>query len=162
VSACRQVAVRGARPEDWLAVQSLLRELDELHAELVPGYFQAAARTELEWGSLLGDSTALALVAIDEVEGGSPVGFVSLRLYDTPADPTMVPRRRGHVETLIVNARQRRRGIGRRLLVTAAEWAKARAATEMILTTWAGNSDADAFYQRLGYRVLSQVLRTSL
>jgi diamine N-acetyltransferase len=74
----------------------------------------------------------------------------------------MVPRRRAHVETLIVNARQRRRGIGRRLLVTAAEWAKARAATEMILTTWAGNSDADAFYQRLGYRVLSQVLRTSL
>jgi ribosomal protein S18 acetylase RimI-like enzyme len=162
VSARRQVAVRGARPEDWLAVQSLLRELDELHAELVPGYFQAAARTELEWGSLLGDSTALALVAIDEVEGGSPVGFVSLRLYDTPADPTMVPRRRGHVETLIVNARQRRRGIGRRLLSASADWARARGATEMVLTTWVGNSEADAFYQRLGYRVLSQVLRASI
>ena len=49
MSAHRQVAVRGARPEDWLAVQSLLRELDELHAELVPGYFQRATRTELEW-----------------------------------------------------------------------------------------------------------------
>jgi ribosomal protein S18 acetylase RimI-like enzyme len=162
VSARQQVAVRAARPEDWLAVQSLLRELDELHAELVPTYFQPATRTEQEWRRLLGDATALALVAADEVQRGTPVGFLSLRLYDTPADPTMVPRRRAHVETLIVNARQRRRGIGRRLLVTAAEWAKARAATEMILTTWAGNSDADAFYQRLGYRVLSQVLRTSL
>jgi ribosomal protein S18 acetylase RimI-like enzyme len=158
VSARRQVAVRGARPGDWLAVQSLLRELDELHAELVPAYFQPATRTELEWGRLLGDSTALALVAVDE-EGGAAVGFLSLRLYDTPADPTMVPRRRGHLETLIVGARQRRRGIGRRLLATATDWARARGAAEMVLTTWVGNADADAFYQRLGSRVLSQVLR---
>ena len=158
----RQVAVRAARPEDWLAVQSLLRELDELHAELVPAYFQPATRTELDWGRLLGDSTALALVAVDESAGGAAVGFLSLRLYDTPADPTMVPRRRGHVETLIVNTRQRRRGIGRRLLSAAGARARARGATEMILTTWVGNSEADAFYQRLGYRVLSQVLRASL
>jgi len=161
VSARRQVAVREARPADWLAVQSLLRELDELHAELVPAYFQPATRTELEWGRLLGDSTALALVAVDE-EGRAPVGFLSLRLYDTPADPTMVPRRRGHVETLIVNARHRRRGVGRGLLAMAADWARTRGAAEMVLTTWVGNAEADAFYQRLGYRVLSQVLRASL
>ena len=162
MSARRQVAVRAARPEDWLAVQSLLRELDELHAELVPAYFQPATRTELEWGTLLDDPTALALVAVEEVEGGTPIGLLSMHLYDTPADPTMVPRRRGHTETLIVNARQRRRGIGRRLLAAASDWARARGATEMVLTTWVGNSEADAFYQRLGYRVLSQVLRASL
>ena len=159
----REVAVRPARPEDWLAVQSLLRALDELHAELVPAYFRPATRTEPEWRRLLGDSAALALVAVDEVEGSRPpVGFLSLRVYDTPADPTMVPRRRGHVETLIVNARQRRRGIGRRLLATAADWARARGATEMVLTTWVGNAEADAFYERLGYRVLSRVLHAKI
>lgn len=157
-----QVAVRAARPEDWLAVQSLLRELDELHAELVPEYFRPATRTEPEWRRLLGDSTALALVALDAGEGTSTVGFLSLRIYDTPADPTMVPRRRGHLETLIVNARQRRRGIGRRLLATATDWARARGATEMVLTTWVGNAEADAFYERLGYRVLSRVLQAKL
>ncbi len=61
-----QVAVRPARPEEWLGVQSLLRELDELHAELVPEYFRPATRTESEWRRLLGDSTALVLVALDE------------------------------------------------------------------------------------------------
>jgi ribosomal protein S18 acetylase RimI-like enzyme len=163
VSPPGQVAVRAARPEDWLAVQSLLRELDELHAELVPSYFRPATRTEPEWRRLLGDSTALALVAFDEVEGShTPVGFLSLRVYDTPADPTMVPRRRGHIETLIVGARHRRRGIGGRLLGTAADWARARAATEMVLTTWIGNTEADAFYERLGYRVLSRVLHAAL
>jgi ribosomal protein S18 acetylase RimI-like enzyme len=162
VSPRGQVAVRPARPEDWLAVQSLLRELDELHAELVPAYFQPATRTEPEWRRLLGDAAALALVALDEGKGTAPVGFLSLRVYDTPADPTMVPRRRGHLETLIVNARQRRRGIGRRLLVKAADWARARGATEMVLTTWVGNAEADAFYERLGYRVLSRVLHAKL
>ena len=157
-----QVAVRPARPEDWPAVQSLLRELDELHAELVPEYFRPATRTESEWRHLLGDAAALALVALDEGKGTAPVGFLSLRVYDTPADPTMVPRRRGHLETLVVNARQRRRGIGRRLLATAADWARARGATEMVLTTWIGNDEADAFYERLGYRVLSRVLHARL
>lgn len=157
-----QVAVRPARPEDWLVVQSLLRELDELHAELVPAYFRPATRTEPEWRRLLGDAAALALVALDEGAGTAPVGFLSLRVYDTPADPTMVPRRRGHVETLIVNARQRRRGIGRRLLAAAADWARARGATEMVLTTWVGNAEADAFYERLGYRVLSRVLHAKI
>jgi len=162
VSPPGQVAVRAARPEDWLAVQSLLRELDELHAELVPAYFRPATRTEPEWRRLLGDAAAVALVAVDEVEGTAPVGFLSLRVYDTPADPTMVPRRRGHLETLIVNARQRRRGTGGRLLARAADWARARGATEMVLTTWVGNLEADAFYERLGYRVLSRVLSAKL
>ena len=158
-----QVAVCPARPEDWLAVQALLRALDELHAELVPAYFRPATRTEPEWRRLLGDATALVMVAVDEVEGSrAPIGFLSLRVYDTPVDPTMVPRRRGHVETLIVNARQRRRGIGRRLLAMAADWARARGATEMVLTTWVGNAEADAFYERLGYRALSRVLHAKI
>lgn len=158
-----QVAVRAARPDDWLAVQALLRELDELHAELVPAYFRPATRPEPEWRRLIGDSTALALVAVDEVEGSqAPVGFLSLRVYDTPPDPTMVPRRRGHLETVVVDARHRRRGIGRRLLGTAADWARARGASEMVLTTWVGNTEADAFYERLGYRILSRVLHAGL
>ena len=121
---------------------------------------EPATRTELEWRRLLGDSTALALVAVDEARARRRrSGSWSLRLYDTPADPTMVPRRRGHVETLVVSARQRRRGVGRRLMAAAADWARGRGAAEMVLTTWVGNGEADAFYERLGYRVLSRVLQ---
>jgi predicted GNAT family acetyltransferase len=32
----------------------------------------------------------------------------------------------------------------------------------MVLTTWVGNSEADAIYERLGYRVLSRVLHARL
>jgi ribosomal protein S18 acetylase RimI-like enzyme len=162
VSASEKAQVRGARYEDWPAVARLLREVDELHAAIAPGYFRVAARAESEWRRLLTDPTAAALIADADAPAGQPVGFLSIRVYDTPADPTMVPRRRGHVETLVVEARHRRHGIGRRLLAEATEWARARGAVELVLTTWSGNADADGFYRRLGYRILSRVLHAAI
>ncbi|HEY4392871.1 MAG TPA: GNAT family N-acetyltransferase [Polyangia bacterium] len=153
------VAVRRAGREDWPGVEALLREVDELHAALAPAYFRTGARAEIEWRRLLGEPTAAAWVACD---GAATQGLLALRLYETPTDPTMVPRRRAHLETLVVATRARRRGIGRRLVATAAEWARASGAVEMVLTTWAGNAAADAFYERLGYRVLSRVLHAPL
>jgi len=153
------VTVRRARQEDWSGVESLLREVDELHAELAPAYFRAGARAEVEWRRLLGEATAAAWVA---TAGAETLGLLALRLYETPPDPTMVARRRAHLETLVVARGARRRGIGRRLVAAAAAWARARGAVEMLLTTWAGNAAADAFYERLGYRVLSRVLHAPL
>jgi ribosomal protein S18 acetylase RimI-like enzyme len=155
-----QVAVRRARHEDWPAVEALLREIDRQHAALAPGYFRVATRDASEWRRLLGDTTALALVAVGE--RGTPCGFLLLRIFDTPADPTMVPRRRGHLETLVVAGALRRLGIGRQLLAEGTAWARGQGAVEMILTTWAGNTEADAFYQRTGYQVLSRVLHLSI
>jgi ribosomal protein S18 acetylase RimI-like enzyme len=157
----RAVAVRPARQQDWPAVQLLLGEIDELHAALAPGYFRVGARSGGEFRQLLGDATALALVATG-ADRARLSGFLSVRIYDTPADPTMLPRRRAHVETLIVAASQRRRGIGRRLLAEATDWARRQGAVEIVLTTWAGNAAADAFYERLGYRLLSRVLHAPL
>ena len=153
------MSVRRAHQGDWPGVEALLREVDELHAELAPAYFRAGARAEIEWRRLLGEATAAAWVACD---GAATLGFLALRLYETPPDPTMVARRRAHLETLVVARGARRRGIGRQLVAAASEWARARGAVEMVLTTWAGNAAADAFYERLGYRVLSRVLHAPL
>lgn len=154
-----EARVRRAHPEDWPAVAALLREVDELHAALAPAYFRAGGRAEAEWRRLLSDPTAAALVA---TAGAGPLGFLAVRLYETPPEPTMVPRRRAHLETLVVAAGARRRGLGRQLVAAAADWARGQRAVEMVLTTWAGNAAADAFYERLGYRVLSRVLHARL
>jgi ribosomal protein S18 acetylase RimI-like enzyme len=66
------------------------------------------------------------------------------------------------VETLVVSRACRRHGIGRALMAEAAGWARRKGAAELVLTVWAGNSEAEAFYQRLGYRTLSQVLHAPL
>jgi ribosomal protein S18 acetylase RimI-like enzyme len=162
VSAREGVAVRRARQEDWPAVEGLLREIDEQHAALAPGYFRLATRAETEWRRLLGDATAAALVAVEAEAPNVARGFLSLRVFDTPADPAMVPRRRGHLETLVVATARRRLGIGRRLLAEGTAWARGQGAVEMVLTAWVGNAEADAFYERLGYRLLSRVLHAQL
>ena len=106
---------------------------------------------------------------VAEGEGGKPgagpapiIGAVSVRAYDTPADPTMVPRRRAHVEALVVDQRHRRTGVGRALMAAATAWARERGAKEVVLTVWAGNAVAEAFYAHLGYQVVSQALSKAI
>jgi ribosomal protein S18 acetylase RimI-like enzyme len=70
----------------------------------------------------------------------------------------MVPRRRAHVEALVVDERHRRAGVGTALMDAANSWARERGAVEILLTVWDGNAAAEAFYQRLGYRVVSRAL----
>jgi ribosomal protein S18 acetylase RimI-like enzyme len=159
--------IRRAREDDWDGARALWREVDDLHASLAPAYFREAARALAEWRELLGSSDAAVFVAEAEGDEGrvrpaAVVGIVSVRIYETPPDPAMVPLRRGHVEMLVVSAAHRRRGVGARLMEQVALWARRQGAAELVLTVWAGNRAAEAFYERLGYRALSLVLHAKL
>src|SRR5690242_20653192 len=101
--------VRRAREEDWEGARALWREADDLHAALAPAYFRRTARAGREWRELL--TAADTAVFVAEGDGGAAqgrpgqiLGVVSVRVYETPPDPAMVPLRRGHVEMLVVSA----------------------------------------------------------
>jgi ribosomal protein S18 acetylase RimI-like enzyme len=153
--------IRRARPDDWEAAAALWREADELHASVAPAYFRSTPHAEREWSELLGAGEAAIFVAAGE-GGSGVVGLGVVRVHDTPSDPAMVPLRRGHVEILVVARGARRRGLGRRLMDELAAWARRQGAAELVLTVWAGNVEAEAFYESLGYRVLSRALRVPL
>jgi ribosomal protein S18 acetylase RimI-like enzyme len=158
--------VRPAGQGDLDVVAALWHEADCLHAELSPGFFR---RPDVERGrQRAGDSLRDAgeseheaiLVAVDDT--GEVGGACHVQIYDTPAGHTMVQERRGHVETLVVARERRRRGCGRALMAAATDWSRARGATQLLLTVWAGNDEAERFYAALGYRTISQVLGTNL
>jgi GNAT superfamily N-acetyltransferase len=44
----------------------------------------------------------------------------------------------------------------------ARAWARQKGATQLLLTVWSGNDEAEHFYQRLGFISISQVLGTKL
>jgi ribosomal protein S18 acetylase RimI-like enzyme len=156
--------IRPARLDDWPDVRALWSEIDDLHAVLAPDYFRAPIRHEEDWRRLLAIPAGAVFVAerARSERGAEVLGVLVLRLYDTPADPAMVPRRRAHVETLVVGRQHRRRGIGRDLMTEATGWARRHGAVELVLTVWDGNREAEAFYERLGYHPISRVLHAKI
>jgi ribosomal protein S18 acetylase RimI-like enzyme len=161
VKAAAAIRVRRARRDDWPAARALFREIDDLHAAIAPEYFRATTRAEDEWLRLIEEDATAVFVGELVAQEGAVAALVA-RIYDTPDTPGMVPRRRLHVETLVVASSQRRHGIGRRMMGEAATWGRSHGAVEVVLTTWVGNGSAAAFYERLGYRELSRVLTASL
>jgi GNAT superfamily N-acetyltransferase len=161
----RMWRVRPARLADRAALVPLWQENDVLHARLMPGFFRRArgapdGRVGEALDESLRDGSHALLVADDE--SGSPRGAAEVQIYDAPAADVIVPVRRAHLENLVVAPTHRRQGCGRALVEAAAAWARRRGAVELVLTVWAGNEDAERFYERLGYRCISRVLGTTL
>jgi len=153
------VRVRPAVPADGPALAGLWRQLDELHAELQPGYFRRPQVTRPpETARILADPCQLLAVA----EVGELAGLVHAQLYETPPQPLLVARRRVHIDALVVDPRFRRRGLGRQLLRAADTWARQRGAQELLLTLWAGNEAAEAFYRAIGFAPVNVCLARPL
>jgi ribosomal protein S18 acetylase RimI-like enzyme len=147
--------VRAALPSDVARVGELWRSLEALHAELQPGFFRPPRQAALaapELVRLLGDRNRLLAVA--EVDR-HVIGLAHAQLYDTPPLPLLTPKRRAHVDTLIVDLAHRRRGAGRALLDEVGRWARFRGADEVLLTLWDGNEAAQAFYRAVGFHTVN-------
>jgi ribosomal protein S18 acetylase RimI-like enzyme len=158
----RDVTIRDALPGDYEALCALWREMDDLHARMLPSFFRRTTRP-----SHPREDYERALRSTDEhirvaVEAGQLLALIHIQIYDTPPLAQMTPRRRAHVDSLVVAEAARRRGVGRRLLDDASSWARARGADEILLTVWAGNDAADRFYDALGFRRISTVLGRDL
>ncbi len=154
--------IRRARPEDRAALAALVAEADALHARLQPGYFRVVAKgpSPEEWGKRLAAADQAVFVA--ELADGVVVGLAHVLIYDTPAVAMMVPKRRGHIDNVIVTERMRQQGLGRQLLAYAADFARDAGARELLLTVWAGNDAGEQFYAALGFHHVSTVLGRDL
>jgi ribosomal protein S18 acetylase RimI-like enzyme len=161
VARAERPTVRMARPGDRVSLTRLWTEVAELHARLLPGFFRRSDELAGEVARAVEETGANRTVLVAEL-GGALAGFAHVALYDTPRSPSLSPCRRAQVEAIAVAAGMRRRGIGRLLMEEASTWGRARGAAQLLLTVWAGNEEAEAFYRALGYRSLNQVLGRDL
>ncbi len=81
-------------------------------------------------------------VAVDQED--QPIGFAIVHLLDESV----------HLHELDVHPDHARQGLGRRLISTVADWARARGATALTLTTFADVPWNGPYYARLGFRIL--------
>jgi aminoglycoside 6'-N-acetyltransferase I len=146
------ICVRMARPGD-------LQELARLRAALWPESSAEGHAQELVAildGQAPGTLPLIELVAEDS--GGTLVGFaeVGLRSHADGCDPT---RAAGYLEGWYVAERHRRRGVGRKLLHAAEEWARSQGCVEMASDALVENEVSQGAHAALGYEVVDHCVR---
>jgi ribosomal protein S18 acetylase RimI-like enzyme len=99
--------------------------------------------------SIIGDEHDVLLIAesADKV-----IGLIHACIREARDIPILVPRRYVAIESLVVAAGSRRRGVGRALMEAAHRWAQEQGVEQIELGVWEFNQGALAFYQKLGYR----------
>lgn len=126
--------VREVTPDDASAVAGLSAEL---------GYPVSAAAMKQRIESLLHRPDHVIYVAC---LSGRVIGWIDVELaHHLAADP------RAEIAGLVVSAEARRRGIGRRLVARAEQWAMERGLTVMLVRSRITRDDAHRFYLREGY-----------
>ena len=110
---------------------------------------------ESEEGEILGDPRRNA-VFVARLPGGELVGFVEAALRDWAEGCRTRPV--GYVEGWYVAPEHRRRGVGRRLIEAAEQWARSRDCTEMGSDAEISNTLSHRAHAALGYEEVERVV----
>ena len=150
--AAADICVRMARPEDG-------EPLARLRAALWPESSAAEHAQELTSildGGAPGTSPLIELVA--EESSGLLVGFaeVGLRSHADGCNPSHAV---GYLEGWYVVESHRKRGIGRKLLRAAEEWARKQGCAEMASDALLTNELSQRVHEALGYEEVDRCVR---
>jgi aminoglycoside 6'-N-acetyltransferase I len=146
------ICVRIARPADR-------EHLARLRAALWPESSAEEHAQELAsilGGKALGTMPLIELVA--EENSGALVGFAEVGLR-SHADGCDVSHAVGYLEGWYVVESHRKRGIGRKLLQAAEEWARKQGCVEMASDALLTNEVSQRAHEALGYAVVDRCVR---
>ena len=90
-----------------------------------------------------------------EARDGVLAGFLEVDLR-SHADGCNPSRPVGYVEGWYVAENHRHRGIGRKLLAVAEDWARSQGCIEMASDTWVDNEVSQRVHEALGYEVVDR------
>jgi ribosomal protein S18 acetylase RimI-like enzyme len=150
------IKIREANQKDYKELDGIFAEGDEYHRKALPGIFQSAegaARLEEFFSKIIKDEDQTLFVAEDE---NKIIGFVYVRIFDSPKIPIFVQRRYAEIDSLVVNNEYRRKGVGRALMEKAEVWIKDKGVGEIGLHVYEFNKEAIEFYEKLGYNTRSR------
>ena len=149
------VDIRPARPSDHGALCSLWEEVDEMHRLARPDLFQKSEgppRTQDFFNQIIAGPDSTVLVA-EKTGQGDLVGSVVLRLQSTSDLAILKPRCFLEINEIVVHSSAQRQGVGRTLMIAAAQWGQVKGVQDIELSVHSFNKDAVAFYQSLGFDI---------
>ena len=100
-------------------------------------------------------TTLPLIILVAEASDRGLAGFLEVDLR-SHADGCNPSRPVGYVEGWYVAENHRHRGIGRRLLAAAEDWARSQGCVEMASDTWVDNDVSQCVHEALGYEVVDR------
>jgi aminoglycoside 6'-N-acetyltransferase I len=95
------------------------------------------------------------VILVAETSDGVLAGFLEVDLR-SHADGCNPSRPVGYVEGWYVSEDHRQRGIGRKLLAAAEDWARSQGCVEIASDTWIDNEVSQRVHEALGYEVVDR------
>lgn len=157
------ITIRQATEQDIDALISLYDEFHRFHVVGVPDRLRNSDSSSPAEEAALSDALGTILhredaAIIVAVVGDRVVGLAEIYVRQDEPHPLVVPRRYGHLQSLIVSEAVRKHGLGKLLVEAAHNWALRTGATEMHLDIWEFEAGPLHFYEHLGYRTLKRHL----
>lgn len=151
------IVIRAATRADYRGICRLFRQGDELHARAMPDEFRVArgpSRPKTYIHGLLSDPGTMVLLA----ERGGKVAGISVAYVTRIAGGPLVRKKSAVLDSIVVDAKHRRTGVGSALLRATEAWAKEKGLSDVRLNVFDSNEDALRFYAIHGYRPLTRRL----
>lgn len=144
-----------ANTSDFYAVNSIVKEGQDEHAEALPHIFKKIDQVmpESYFEELLEDPDFEILVVR---ENGVVVAFAVMEIKEAPPFESMTPRKYAYMNDFGVKNSNQRKGIGRVLFDECVEWSKNKGASSLDLNVWEFNQNAISFYESQGLKSVSK------
>ncbi|MDR6549643.1 GNAT family N-acetyltransferase [Paenibacillus qinlingensis] len=156
-----ELLLRSATLEDFDAVNAIIREGQEEHAEALPDRFTRLDHVvAMGWYRSFSAKTDKEIIVA--VLDSEVIGVAMLEMKQSPNYDALVPRQYAYVNELAVASTHQRQGVGKKLYEAATQWARAREAASLELNVWEFNERAMQFYASVGMQTLNRTLTSNL
>ena len=148
--------IRQAVSTDNLLLSSLSTDVQRLHAENHPDTFKMPQNNEFAvsfFDEMLADP--LTSIFIVEDEDGQALGYILCKLIEREENPFTFAMRHILIDQISVHPVMQGRGIGKALMNQAEMLAKGLNVTKIQLASWDFNTDAHAFFEKMGFKKFS-------
>ena len=154
--------IRQAIPEDIPAINNLLRQVLEVHANGRPDIFKhgTVKCSDEKLLTMLNSQTAPIFVSVDERETVNGYAFCQYRSIKDSAFVHDV--KYCYIDDICVDKSVRGQSIGTLLYEHVKMQAKADGYNEIRLNVWSLNESAIRFYQKLGFVPLSMIMQQKI
>jgi GNAT superfamily N-acetyltransferase len=143
--------IRQAVSTDSLLLSSLCVDVQSLHAKHHPDFFKTPTSDDFAvsfFDGMLADPTTSIFIA---EENGQAIGYIVCKLIERPENPFTFAMRYLLVDQISVRPAAQGKGVGKTLIKRAIVLALELNLQRIQLDSWDFNTDAHAFFEKMGF-----------